>query len=124
MVTYADRMRQAWSSGATVDVSREMMQLTLSIAGKTLFDVDVESQAAEVREALSGVMQSFWMMLLPFAEVLERLPIPVLRRARVSRKRLDAIVYGMIAERRSTARDRGDLLSMLLLAQDEDDGVG
>jgi cytochrome P450 len=45
-----------------------------------------------------------------------------LRRSRLARVRLDAMMYRMIAERRSTARDRGDLLSMLLLAQDEDDG--
>jgi cytochrome P450 len=124
MVMYADRMRQAWSSGATVDVSREMMQLTLSIAGKTLFDVDVESQAADVGRALTDVMESFWLMMVPFANLIERLPVGPMRRSRLARERLDAMMYGMIAERRSTARDRGDLLSMLLLAQDEDDGIG
>jgi cytochrome P450 len=122
MVTYADRMRQAWSSGATVDVSREMMQLTLSIAGKTLFDVDVESQAADIGRALTDVMESFWLMMVPFANLIERLPVGPMRRSRLARERLDAMMYRMIAERRSTARDRGDLLSMLLLAQDEDDG--
>ena len=122
MVTYADRMRQAWSSGATVDVSREMMQLTLSIAGKTLFDVDVESQAADIGRTLTDVMESFWLMMVPFANLIERLPVGPMRRSRLARERLDAMMYRMIAERRSTARDRGDLLSMLLLAQDEDDG--
>jgi cytochrome P450 len=124
MVSYADRMRNEWPDGGTLDIAHEMMRLTLSIVGKTLFDKDVESQAAEVREALGGVMESFWMMLLPFAEILERLPIPVLRRARTSRKRLDAIIYGIIAERRASGRDHGDLLSMLLKAQDEEDGRG
>ena len=64
------------------------------------------------------------MMMLPFADVLERLPVPKLRRARMARARLDAIIYGMIAERRASGRDHGDLLSMLLAAQDEDDGGG
>lgn len=122
MVTYADRMRRAWSSGSTIDVSEEMMRLTLSIAGKTLFDVDVESQAAEVRRALTAMMDTFWLTMMPFAPMLERLPVGPLRRARLARERLDAIIYGMIAQRRSGALDRGDLLSMLLLAQDEDDG--
>jgi cytochrome P450 len=121
MVAYADRMRGGWPDGATLDIAHEMMRLTLSIVGKTLFDKDVESQAVEVREALAGVMESFWMMLLPFAEILEQLPIPVMRRARVSRQRLDAIIYGIIAERRTSGRDHGDLLSMLLNARDEDD---
>jgi cytochrome P450 len=48
--------------------------------------------------------------------------VPKLRRARVARARLDKIIYGMINERRASGRDHGDLLSMLLTAQDEDDG--
>ena len=124
MVGYADRMRRAWADGATLDISREMNRLTLSIVGKTLFDVDVEEQAATVGEALTAVMESFWMMMLPFAEVLERLPVPKLRRARMARARLDAIIYRMIADRRASGRDHGDLLSMLLAAQDEDEGGG
>jgi len=122
MVEYADRMRNAWTDGATLDLAREMNRLTLSIVGKTLFDADVESQAAEVGDALTGVIESFWMMMLPLADVLERLPVPRMRRARIARARLDAIIYGMIAERRASGRDHGDLLSMLLSAQDEDDG--
>ena len=82
------------------------MRLTLSIAGKTLFDVDVESQAAEIGRALTAVMESFWLTLLPFADLLERLPVGRLRRARLARQRLDAIIYTMIADRRSNARSR------------------
>ena len=122
MVGYADRMRRSWRDGAALDISREMNRLTLSIVGKTLFDVDVESQAAAVGEALTDVMESFWMMMLPFADFLERLPVPRLRRARMARARLDAIIFRMIADRRASGRDHGDLLSMLLAAQDEDDG--
>ncbi|HMB82268.1 MAG TPA: cytochrome P450, partial [Vicinamibacterales bacterium] len=124
MVGYADRMRNSWTDGVTLDVSREMNRLTLSIVGKTLFDVDVDQQAAAVGEALTAVMESFWMMMLPFSELLERLPVPKLRRARMARARLDAIIYGMIADRRASGRDHGDLLSMLLTAQDEDEGGG
>jgi len=121
MVEYADHAASAWTDGTTLDIAREMNRLTLSIVGKTLFDADVESQAAEVGEALTGVIESFWMMMLPFADLLERLPVPKLRRARIARARLDRIIYGMIAERRASGRDHGDLLSMLLAAQDEDD---
>jgi cytochrome P450 len=124
MAGYADRMRNGWTDGVTLDIAREMNRLTLSIVGKTLFDVDVESQAAVVGEALTAVIESFWMMMLPFADVLERLPVPKLRRARMARARLDAIIYRMIADRRASGRDHGDLLSMLLTAQDEDEGGG
>ena len=37
-------------------------------------------------------------------------------------RRLDAVIYRMIAERRQQNTDTGDLLSMLLLARDEETG--
>jgi cytochrome P450 len=123
MVTYADRTRQGWQDGATVDVANEMMRLTLSIAGKTLFDVDVERQAAEVGRAMTAVMESFWTTMLPMVDLLELMPIPKLRRAKAARAQLDRMIYAMIAERRASGRDHGDLLSMLLSAQDEE-GTG
>jgi cytochrome P450 len=137
MVAYAARLRDRWRDGDTLDVAQDMMRLTLAIAGKTLFDLDVESQAVEVRDALNAVMESFWLTMLPFADVLERLPVPQLRRAKAARVRLDAIIYNMIAERAVAGRqssvlghespvaksDRTDLLSMLLAARDEDSGA-
>ena len=124
MVRAADRMRRGWSDGATLDVAQAMNRLTLSVVGQTLFDADVESQAPEVGAALTDVLESFWTMMMPFADLLERLPVGPLRKARTARARLDAIIYGMIAERRRSGRDHGDLLSMLLNAQDEEGGGG
>jgi cytochrome P450 len=121
MVSYADRVRSGWSDGATFDMAREMSRLTLLVVGKTLFDTDVESQARDVGEAMAGLMDSFWTRMLPFGETLERLPIPRLRRGRKARERLDAIIYAIIRERRAGGEDRGDLLSMLLMAQDDED---
>jgi cytochrome P450 len=121
MVAYADRARGCWADGAVIDMAQEMMRLTLAVVGQTLFDTDVTGQARAVGDALTGVMESFWTMMLPFSNVIERLPLPHIRRSRAARERLDAIVYGMIRERRANMGDRGDLLSMLLLAQDEED---
>ena len=121
MVEYADRARHRWEDGATVDVAQEMMRLTLGIVGKTLFDADVESHATDIGAALTDVLESFWTMMLPFADVLEHLPVPSLRRSRAARARLDRLMYGMIADRRKHPQHRGDLLSMLLLAQDEEE---
>ena len=68
-------------------------------------------------------METFFLALLPFSDVIELLPIPMVRRGKKSRARLDALIYTMIAERRATGRDHGDLLSMLLAAQDTE-GTG
>jgi len=123
MVEHADRMRHRWREGDRLDISREMMRVTLSIVGKTLFDSDVESKADDVGVAVTEVLESFWFSLLPFQELIERLPIPVLRRARRARARLDSLIYAMIADRRRSGRDHGDLLSTLFEIRDEETGA-
>jgi cytochrome P450 len=120
MIEYAERTSARWGAGQTLDVADEMMRLTLAIVGKTLFDADVESEADEVGGALTEVMELFGYLLLPYAELLDKLPLPATRRFRRARARLDAVIYRIIEERRRAAADRGDLLSMLLLAVDEE----
>ena len=124
MVEYAARAAERWREGQTLDISEEMMRLTLAIAGKTLFDADVEQRDAdEVGAALTEVMELFGYLMLPYSELLEKLPLPLppVVRFQRARKRLDAVIYRIIDERRRSGRDRGDLLSMLLLAEDEEE---
>jgi cytochrome P450 len=122
MVEYAARTSDAWRDGETLDISREMMRLTLAIVGKTLFDADVERDAGDVGRALGDVMELFNYMLLPYSELLEKLPLPHVRRFARARASLDAVIYRIIDERRASGEDRGDLLSMLMLAEDEEGG--
>jgi cytochrome P450 len=122
MVELADTTRQLWVEGTVFDVSRAMMRLTLAIVGRTLFSADVETRADEIGAALTRVLETFWIALLPFGDTIQRLPIPALTRARRARGALDAVIYRMIAERRTDGIDRGDVLSMLLLARDVDEG--
>ena len=126
MANYAALRRDRWHPGSTIDAHAEMMALTLAIVGKTLFDADVEHEAAEIGEALATTFEAFsFGFFLPFGQLLERLPLPATLRFRKARARLDATIYRLIDERRHAPSDRGDLLSMLLLAQDtEGDGGG
>src|SRR5712671_3682233 len=82
MTEYAERVQRDWQDGATIDAAQEMNRLTLLIVGKTLFDADVESHARNVGAALTAVIGSFWMTLLPFFDVMEHLPLPAFRRSR------------------------------------------
>ncbi|HST08056.1 MAG TPA: cytochrome P450 [Gemmatimonadaceae bacterium] len=125
MVDYAERVRSRWSSGESLDVREEMMRLTLAIVGKTLFSADVEREAGQIGEALNTTFAAFNIGILPFSELLEKLPLPYIKRFEAARVRLDETIYRIIDERRATGEDSGDLLSMLLLAQDtEGDGGG
>ncbi|HTS74642.1 MAG TPA: cytochrome P450 [Bryobacteraceae bacterium] len=122
MVDCAMKTRNAWGEGAKLDIAREMNHLTLAIVARTLFSADVSAEADEIRAALTDVLGLFEMVLSPFSEWFEKLPLPSVRRFERARDRLDKTIYRLIAERRTSGRDAGDLLSMLLLAQDEDDG--
>ncbi len=126
MTDYAARTSSRWGDGETLDMSHEMMRLTLAIVGKTLFDTDVESEADEIGEALTSVMELFDFLLMPFSELLEKLPLPLphVRRFQKAKDRLDATIYRIIEERRRSSEDRGDLLSMLLSARDEEGDGG
>lgn len=124
MTTYAEQMSARWQDGETRDISEEMMRLTLAIVGKTLFDTDVEEDAREVGQALTVIMNLFNAMLLPFSELLEKLPLPQKKRFQQAKDQLDKIIYRLIDERRRSGEDHGDLLSMLLLAQDEEESSG
>jgi cytochrome P450 len=124
MTDYAARTTGRWRDGETLDIADEMMRLTLGIVGQTLFDADVESEAEEIGAAMNVVMDLFNTLTIPFFELLEKLPLPQMRRFKKARARLDRIIYRMIDERRRSGEDRGDLLSMLLLAQDEEDQSG
>jgi len=126
MVRYAGRAAERWKAGETIDVHKEMVALTLAIVGKTLFDADVEEEADEIGKALTEALELFQRLLMvPYGEFLEKLPIPSTLRFRSARRRLDATIARLIAERRRNPRDRKDLLTLLLLAQDtEGDGGG
>lgn len=120
MSDYAVRLRERWKPGATIEVSHEMMRLTLSIVGKTLFSADIEASASEIGEAMTNVLKMFHLLMMPFSEYIEKLPLPSMRRFEKARAHLNATIYSLIRERRESKADTGDLLSMLLLARDDE----
>jgi cytochrome P450 len=124
MVGRAAAARARWREGEPLALDQEMVRLTLSIAGKTLFDADTEALATEVGSALTAIMRLFPRFANPFGAVLNVLPLPSNRRYERGRRRLDEIVYALIEDRRRDGADRGDLLSMLMMARDEDGGPG
>jgi len=123
MVACAGHARNAWVPGVELDMHKEMTRLTLAIVGRTLFSADVSSDADEIGRAMTQIFELFDTLLLPFSDWIQKLPIPPVLRFEKARDRLDQIVYGLIAERRRSGQDAGDLLSMLLLAQDESDNA-
>ncbi|HMD08307.1 MAG TPA: cytochrome P450 [Candidatus Acidoferrum sp.] len=119
MVEYTERLLDEWQDGEERDLHKEMMRLTLQIVGKTLFDADVERDAKEVGKSLE--------LLLELGANFRRtifiphwLPTPTNLRQERAIRQIEKVLYRIIAEKRASGRDSGDLLSMLLAAQDED----
>ena len=121
IVRKAAVFRDRWGSSQQLDISQEMMHLTLDIIAKTLFASDVAAEVAEISREVNAIMGLYnFLVIVPLAEVLQHYPLPGMKRFRQARGRLDAIVYRMIEEHRRENRDRGDLLSMLLAARYDD----
>ena len=124
-VDFTRRMLDRWSSGTSLDMAAEMTHLTLEIIAKTLFDVEVADQVDKLGEAVRVVSENFVKEAgMPF-QLPDWLPLPGKRRQHWALNTLDELIWGILRERRASMGDRGDLLSMLLLAVDEEgDGGG
>jgi cytochrome P450 len=120
MVEYTERMLAGWKAGETRDMHRDMMRLTLEIVVKTLFDADVSGDVDNVGRVLSEIVKPFASQATLKWILDNRLPTPGHRQFYRSVGEIDQIIYRIIAERRTSPSDKGDLLSMLLAAQDED----
>src|SRR5215470_2303182 len=119
MADYTEQMVEGWRDGEERDIHQEMMRLALRIVGKTLFDADVDGDAREVGRTLDVLLKiaaNFGRtVLIPLW-----LPTPRNLRAKRGVRRLERVIYRIIAERRAHGRDSGDLLSTLLEVRDED----
>ncbi|MCB1139644.1 MAG: cytochrome P450 [Leptospiraceae bacterium] len=113
-----------WKDGDIIDLHRNMMRLALVIASRSLFDADVESDAPHIGRALDRSMQDFNRVVShPLGRYLVKLPTPAGLRFRAARKDLDRIIYRIIKERKANPEDRGDFLSILFSAADEEGGM-
>ena len=123
MVEYTQRMLAGWRTGETRRIDREMMKLTLNIVAKTLFDADVAKDADHVGDLLTRILEASNDRLNSGVQLPDWLPTPKNRQMHKDIAELDVIIQRFINERRQSGEDKGDLLSMLLQARD-DDGSG
>ena len=122
MAEYSSRVGDDWKNGTVVDIHKEMMKLTLFIVSKTIFDSDMESESDEIGQCLTDLVTLFPVMIFPYSEYLDNLPLPANKKFFAARDKLDSIIYKLIEERRANPGNNIDLLSMLLEAQDEEAG--
>ncbi len=122
MVEHAQALIDQWQSGQVYEIDHEMTRLTMGIVSKTLFDADVSGEANEISAAVTVALQGVNARVDHLINIPEWVPTPEHIRFQRAIQRLDTLIQRFIDERRKSGEDKGDLLSMLLLAQDENDG--
>lgn len=109
-----------WTDGQTLNFAEEASHLTLTIVGQSLFGANLDRSVEEISAALETLMGLVERTRSPLQQ------LPWSRSAREydrARAKLDAVVLGLISARRASGeQDQGDLLSVLLLARDEETG--
>jgi cytochrome P450 len=124
IVDYTQRMLAGWRSGEQRDLHADMMQLALSIVSKALLDVDAGATSHDVGSAVDWIMRDFNARFQSAVPLPFWFPAPRNFELKRQVRRLEAVIQKIINERRTEARDRGDLLSVLVQARDEQDQTG
>jgi cytochrome P450 len=131
MVKQALDICNSWHDGTILDIHKEMTKLTLAIICKTVLGYDIDPEHDEVGDALLVCMKYFNRLLMPFGELIEKIPLlPINKGFQKAKSDLDSIVYRMIKEHRKKLdkehekKEDDDLLLTLLQAQDEEAGIG
>ncbi len=119
MVAYAERAQQEWATGQVLRIDQEMMRLTMSIVGKTLFDADVFDESDELGAAVTEAVAFMQYTISHLFPVPLSWPLPRNARTRRALAVIAQRLQAMIEERRAAGVDRGDFLSLLLAARDE-----
>jgi cytochrome P450 len=126
MVTATESMLDAWKpradAGQPIDVFREMMSVTLTIAVQTLLGVGLSKELDRVSAAVSDVLERTNDIITNFLSLPLWVPLPKYVRFKRSLRILDDYVYQTIRSKHQHAGT--DLLSMLMNARDEETGQG
>jgi cytochrome P450 len=118
MVHYTHEMLDAWQDGTTLDLPAAMMHTTLAITSKALFNADMRNP--EVEQAIIRFIELF-------NQSITGVPVPGWIPTRRNREMKHLVALGrhhlqpLIDARRRTGVDQGDVLSILVRAQREDD---
>jgi cytochrome P450 len=121
MAELTEREVASWPLDEPVALHPPLQRLTLEVILRAVFGLKRGAQLDELRDLMTEVLAfgESPLSLIPQAQRLLAGRGAVGRLQRVS-ARADELIYGLIEERRASAEDGDDVLSMLLAARDED----
>ncbi|MBL8720492.1 MAG: cytochrome P450 [Myxococcales bacterium] len=124
MVKAAEDMADAWArrTDPEIDVSKQMMAVTLRIVSETLLGRDVSAEADHVGTAITALLENVQARMTLPVDVPLHWPTPRNRSYHRAADVIDRVVLDMIAARRKESGRHDDLLAMLIEARDEETG--
>jgi len=120
MVQMTQGMLAEWKPESEINISQAMQYLTLRIIAKALFNIESREPVIELGHAFDVVIKHSRRRIGILGRMGIELPFTGYGKAMAGKRALDKFVYNLIAQRRAEGRDTGDVLSMLLEAQDEE----
>ncbi len=125
MSELADAAFASLPTRSLVNAADILSDLTLRTACKTLFGFDVGNQGKQIADAVQALQDATMRDMNAIAVLPTWVPGESRKREREATQYLLGLIDQMIQRWRADRQDRGDLLSMLLLAVDEEgDGKG
>lgn len=121
MVELTQKMLEGWQPGQTRDIDHDMMKLALSIVTRTLFGTNLDGGTGdEVKDSMTRALNAINNQINTATPAPEWFPTPNKITLNKAIEELDQLLERTIGERRKSKEDTGDLLSMLMMATDED----
>lgn len=123
-----ERWSQQYDAGdSQIMLLDDMTRLTLDIVGRTLFGMDLAEVSDEIGPDLAAALSVFGVTVNPKWMVLSRYPSRPRRQLTGSVDRMDAVVAGMIRDKRAEVAAGvagADMMSTLIRATDPETGMG
>lgn len=126
MALTAEEVAERWQrlpGGTVIDMSREMMGLTLTVAARTLLGVDAASEALRIGPSIDEALRHLIRRIESLAAWPLWIPLPANRRFVAARRELDAFILGLVERRRLDRSGPANFLDILLDARDATTGA-
>lgn len=120
MVESAQTLLDSWTDGSVRNIHDDMVSLTLDIVVRCLFGADESIGRAAVIAGARAVQEFFGKYRRTYLALPPVVPTPANLLLRRNAKRMDEMIFRMIAARRASKNRGDDVLSLLLDIRGED----
>ncbi|QOY36510.1 cytochrome P450 [Anaerobacillus isosaccharinicus] len=125
MISTTQNYISNWREGEEKLISKDMMNITLGIISKTMFNMNFEEGAESIGEPMEDVMKLGVNRMRSIVKLPLWFPTKKNRKLKKAIQALDEVLYEIINYRKQELeKHHEDLLGVLMSAKNEDDGLG